>query len=404
MLFLTCSSSFAQKEDLKALEKAIKRNNIEEATMLITKIAPLIEKADEVEKASFLYHKALNELNLSKNNIEPTKNKENAIESINKLLALETETKSKKYTTEILPVKNELLANIVNEAIQNNKANKLQQSSRLFNQAYQLSKTDTVYLFYAASDAVNAKDFDFAESKYKELVKLKYEGKMNTYVATSQISGNIESFGIDKKARDLAVKHGSHTKPETVVTNSVKPEIYNNLSQILINKENYSEGEQYALKAYEIDSNNVNSLMNVLYLYYNTNRLYKYLEYAKKGLDKFPKNETLLYNLGVIEFGNGNNDGATTYFNQILEINPKNFEALKGLGNIALQKDADITTKINNLPNTNSANKQRTALMNDKKKTYQEALNFYSKAKEVNSKDDGLNDLIYQIEDFLNKN
>lgn len=404
MLFLTCSSSFAQKEDLKALEKAIKRNNIEEATMLITKIAPLIEKADEVEKASFLYHKALNELNLSKNNIEPTKNKENAIESINKLLALETETKSKKYTTEILPVKNELLANIVNEAIQNNKANKLQQSSRLFNQAYQLSKTDTVYLFYAASDAVNAKDFDFAESKYKELVKLKYEGRMNTYVATSQISGNIESFGIDKKARDLAVKHGSHTKPETVVTNSVKPEIYNNLSQILINKENYSEGEQYALKAYEIDSNNVNSLMNVLYLYYNTNRLYKYLEYAKKGLDKFPKNETLLYNLGVIEFGNGNNDGATTYFNQILEINPKNFEALKGLGNIALQKDADITTKINNLPNTNSANKQRTALMNDKKKTYQEALNFYSKAKEVNSKDDGLNDLIYQIEDFLNKN
>ena len=404
MLFLTCSSSFAQKEDLKALEKAIKRNNIEEATMLITKIAPLIEKADEVEKASFLYHKALNELNLSKNNIEPTKNKENAIESINKLLALETETKSKKYTTEILPVKNELLANIVNEAIQNNKANKLQQSSRLFNQAYQLSKTDTVYLFYAASDAVNAKDFDFAESKYKELVKLKYEGRMNTYVATSQISGNVESFGIDKKARDLAVKHGSHTKPETVVTNSVKPEIYNNLSQILINKENYSEGEQYALKAYEIDSNNVNSLMNVLYLYYNTNRLYKYLEYAKKGLDKFPKNETLLYNLGVIEFGNGNNDGATTYFNQILEINPKNFEALKGLGNIALQKDADITTKINNLPNTNSANKQRTALMNDKKKTYQEALNFYSKAKEVNSKDDGLNDLIYQIEDFLNKN
>src|SRR5690606_16172953 len=160
-------------------------------------------------------------------------NRQKAIQSINQLIKFENETKSKKYTTEILPIKNTLLASLVDDAIDNNRNKNYKNSSRLFEQAYILNANDTIYLYHAASDAINANDFDFAETKLKQLVKLNYNGKSQTYVASSQTTGDVQSFGSDKKARDLAVKSGTHTKPETIFNNNVKPEIYTNLTHIL---------------------------------------------------------------------------------------------------------------------------------------------------------------------------
>lgn len=404
MFLLTCSSSFAQKNELKDLEKAVKKNNTTEASSLINQLENQIGNATDDQKAAYYFYKAQNEINLANNAVDVASNRSKAIETINQLIKFENETKSKKYSTDIAEIKNSLLSQLVNEAIGSSKNKDFKTSSRLFEQAYKLNTTDTLYLFYAASDAANGKDFDYAESKYKDLVKLNFDGKGNTYVATSQITGKVQSFGADKKARDLAIKNGTHTKPETEFNKSVKPEIYYNLGLILLNKQNYSEGEQYVLKAYDLDKNNINALMNVLMLYYNTNRLYKYEEFAKKGLEQFPDNEVLLYNLAVIQLGNNENEKAKSLFNKILANNPNHFESLRGLGNIELQKDAEITNKINALPNTNASVKKRNELMQEKKDVYKNTLSFYKQAQKINSKDQGLNDLITQLEKFLGTN
>lgn len=404
MFLLTCSSSFAQKNELKDLEKAVKKNNTTEASSLINQLENQLGNATDDQKAAYYFYKAQNEINLANNAVDVASNRSKAIETINQLIKLENETKSKKYSTDIAEIKNSLLSQLVDEAIGNSKNKDFKTSSRLFEQAYKLNTTDTLYLFYAASDAANGKDFDYAESKYKDLVKLNFDGKGNTYVATSQITGKVQSFGADKKARDLAIKNGTHTKPETEFNKSVKPEIYYNLGLILLNKQNYSEGEQYVLKAYDLDKNNINALMNVLMLYYNTNRLYKYEEFAKKGLEQFPDNEVLLYNLAVIQLGNNENEKAKNLFNKILANNPNHFESLRGLGNIELQKDAEITNKINALPNTNASVKKRNELMQEKKDVYKNTLSFYKQAQKINSKDQGLNDLITQLEKFLGNN
>ena len=404
MFLITCSSSFAQKEELKEIEKQLKKNNKTEIQNLLTTLESKLNIASDDQKAAYYFYKSQHEINLSNEGIDVDENRTKAIETLNQLLKFENETKSKRYTTDALPLKNQLLAKIVDEAIATNKNSNFKKSSRLFEQAYNLNTTDTLYLFYAASDAANAKDYDFAESKFKELVKLNFDGKSNTYVATSQINGKVESFGTDKKARDLAVKTGTHVQPDLIENKSVKPVIYNNLTQILLNKQNYSEAEQFALKAVDLDKDNVNSLLNVLTLFYNTNRLDKFEEYAEKGLERFPKNEALLYNLAVINLGNNNAPVSISYFERILKENPNHFEALKALGNIELQKDADVTNKINALPNTNASNKKRSDLMIEKKAVYQNALNFYLKAQKVNMNDEGLNDLIRQISSFLNEN
>lgn len=404
MFLITCSSSFAQKNELKELEKLIKKNNTSETSALLSQIENMLPDATDDQKAAYYFFKAKNEINLANSNINFNENRTKAIETINQLIKFENETKSKKYTTEIIPLKNTLLAEIVDDAIDNNRNQNFKKSSRLFEQAYTLNTTDTVYLYYAASDAVNAKDFDYAESKFKDLIKLKYNGESQTFVATSQVSGKVESFGFDRKARDLAVKSGTHTKPETILNKSAKAVIYNNLTHILLNKQNYSEAENYALTAYDLDKDNVNSLMNVLLLYYNTNRLDKFEEYSKKGLERFPQNEVLLYNLAVISIKNNQNQQAKDYLNKILLLNKNHFDALRELGNLELQKDADITNKINALPNTTASNKTRNELMLQKKQVYTNALDYYEKAKAINSKDESLNELITQIQDFLSKN
>lgn len=404
MFLIACSSSFAQKNELKELEKLIKKNNTTETVKLLEKVEALLPEATDDQKAAYYFFKAKNEVNLAKNGVDFNENRSKAIRSINQLIKFENETKSKKYTTEILSVKNNLLAELVDDAIENNRNKNYKKSSRLFEQAYNLSNIDTVYLYNAANDAVNAKDYDFAETKFKELIALKYNGKSQTYVATSQATGKVESFDTDKKARDLAVKNGTHATPETVLNKNVQPAIYNGLTQILLNKENYSEAEEYALKAYDLDKDNINNLLNILLLYYNTNRLYKYEEYAKEGVERFPKNESLLYNLAVIHIKNNENEQAVNYLNKILALNKTNFDALKALGNLELQKDAEVTNKINALPNTVAADKKRNELMQQKKTVYTVALEYYKQAKAVNDKDESLNELIIQIQDFLDKN
>lgn len=404
ILLLVCSSSFAQKNELKELEKLVNKNNTTETSALLSSIEKMLPEATDDQKVAYYFFKTKNYINLANSGVDFKENRAKAIESINQLIKFENETKSKKYTTEVIDLKNTLLAELVDEAINSNKNKDYKKSSRLFEQAYNLNNLDTIYLYNAANDAVNAKDFDFAESKYKELVKLNFDGKSETYIATSQINGKIESFGIDKKARDLAIKNGSHTQPETIFNKSVKPNIYTNLAQILINKENYSEGENYAVTAYNLDKSNINNLLNLLYMYNDTNRLYKFEEYANKGLEQFPNNEILLYNLAIVNIKKNQNQQAIDYLNKILILNEKHFDALKALGNLELQKDAEVTNKINALPNTTASNKQRNELMQEKKQVYKNTLEYYQKAKKVNPNEESLNELITQIQDFLNTN
>lgn len=401
--FLITCSSFAQKDELKDLEKAFKKANSSEIETLLTKMESTLSNATDDQKAAYYFYKAQNEIQLANSGVDLFANRSKAIKTINQLIKFENETKSKKYTTEISSIKNNLLAQLVDEAIGSNQKKDFKNSSRLFEQAYRLNPTDTMYLFYAASDAANGRDYDFAESKYKELTKLNFDGTSKTYVATSQITGKVQSFGTDMKARDFAVKSGTHTKPETEFNKSVKPEIYYNLGLILLNKQNYSEAEAFVLTAYDLDESNINALMNVLMLYYNTNRMDKYEEYATKGLERFPKNELLLYNLAVIHLGNKETEKAQVYFERIIKNNPQHFESLRELGNIELQKDAEVTNKINALPNTITSDKKRSELMQEKKSVYENALKFYLKAQKVNDKDSGLNELIIQIQDFLDK-
>src|SRR5690606_33615042 len=109
MFLITCSSSFAQKNELKELEKLVKKNNTTETAALLSTIEKMLPEATDDQKAAYYFFKTKNEINLANSGVDFNENRSKAIASINQLIKFENETKSKKYTTEVTSLKNSLL-------------------------------------------------------------------------------------------------------------------------------------------------------------------------------------------------------------------------------------------------------------------------------------------------------
>ena len=120
-------------------------------------------------------------------------------------------------------------------------------SSDYFEYAYKLSPKDTVYLFYAASTAVNAKLYDRSLAMYEELRSLDYTGIEQNFLATNKETQVEEQFG-SKVLRDLSIKSKTHINPKDETTKSKFPEIIKNIALIYVqNGENEKALQAMAL-------------------------------------------------------------------------------------------------------------------------------------------------------------
>lgn len=390
----------AQKSELKEAEKLVDKKNYVEAKAALDKVELVLGAATDDQKAQYYFLTGQTALELA--NIEDQeKNISKAIASFKKVTEIEKASKSNKYTAKAEPITNVLLSKIINDGVADNTNGNFKQASRKFEQAYQLSPKDTLYLFYAASMATNANDYDFAESKYKELLKLKYDGKSTYYTAVEKASASLQSFGADKKMRDLMVKQGTHVEPKNVEEPSKRAEIIKNLSLILMNKENYSEAEEYILMAYKASPEDNDILMSLLNLYSQTNRNDKFKEVASAALLKNPKNALLNYNLGIITSNENKDEEAKSYFQKALEADPTMENAYLGLANLTLKQDAEITNKMNNAGTSAAGQQKFKALKIQKVEVYKKALSYLVDAKKINSQNESINSLIDEIENYL---
>lgn len=390
----------AQKNELKDAEKLVNKKSFKEANAALEKVEPLLDSASDEQKAQYFFLSGQTALELSATE-DHDKNIYKAIASFNKIKEIEKASKSNKYSSKVEPIANTLLSKIINDAVADNTNSNFKQASVKFEQAYKLSPKDTVYLYYAASTAVNANDLDFAESKYKDLVKMKYNGKSVYYTAVEKATGSLQSFGDDKKMRDLLVKQGTHVDPKTVEEPSKRSEIVKNLALILMNKENYSEAEEYITMAYKESPEDNDVLMSLLNLYSQTNRNDKFKEIASAALAKNPNNALLNYNLGIISSNENKDEEAKKYFTKAIENDPKLENAYLGLANLVLKEDGEITNKMNNAGTSAAGQQKFKALKVQKIGIYNKALDYLTEAKKINSSNASVNSLIEEIERYL---
>ena len=177
-------ATFAQKDQIKSAEKALKGGDAQGAVAILKDAENLVVNAKDVEQAQYYFVQGNAYLALADKKVDESKNLSLAAESYKKLIDVEKASGKIKYSTQAATSITDIKGKLINSAIADSQASKHAESAKKLYDAYLLDKKDTINLYYAASTAVNAQDFDLALPMYEDLKKLNYSGKGTSYLAS----------------------------------------------------------------------------------------------------------------------------------------------------------------------------------------------------------------------------
>jgi len=361
-------TGFSQKSEIKAADKALKSGDAATALSSLEGAASLITNADPKMQAQ--YYSVLGNANLNLSKFK------DAVTAFNKVLDVEGASGKKKYSADATQKLQQAIGDLVNAAVADNGNKAYMEGADKLYLAYTLSPKDTVYLYYAASSAVNAgpTNYDQAIKFYEELKDINYDGREVKFTAVNVTTGEVET--LDKTTRDLYVKAGTHKDPKEEKTPSKRSEIVKNIA--LIYQEQGKNDE--ALAAYEdaIASNpdDVNLVLNKANLYYKIGDKEKFKELMSQASEMAPDNADLLYNIGVINMEQGNMEEARAAYNKALEVDPNYINAQLNLSTSYVNEGNGLIDEMNTL-GTSRADTARYEELKSKKD------NFFKKGAEI---------------------
>ena len=212
-------STFSQKNELKAAEKALKIKDYPTAITAISSAESLIANMDDKIKGKFYFLKA--------QAFYGKKDFQTAANAFENLFNLENETGKMRYTQMATTLQNQMVQEVYQLASDQYTAKDYKNASDSFYLTYQLSRADTIFVYNAAVSSSLAKDYDNSLKYYKELQDIGYTGISKIYYATNKQSDEKEDLG-DEKNRDLQVKLGLYKDPVNELTESKTGDIIKN--------------------------------------------------------------------------------------------------------------------------------------------------------------------------------
>ena len=244
----------------------------------------------------------------------------------------------------------QITGDLVNAAVEDNNNKEFGKAADKLYMGFKLSPADTLYLYYAASSAVTAQDYEKSLKYYTELKDLNYDGSGVTYTAVNIETGEVETM--DKNTRDLYVKAGTHKDPKEEKSPSKRPEIIKNIALIY---QQLGEKDK-ALAAYSDarveDPNDVNLVLGEANLYYTMGDKDKFKELMAEASAMAPDNPDLLYNIGVINMEQGNLQEAREAYKKTLEIDPGYINAILNLSTTYIDEGNGLIDEMNSLGNS----------------------------------------------------
>jgi tetratricopeptide (TPR) repeat protein len=234
--------------------------------------------------------------------------------------------------------------------VEDNNNKKYEEAAGKLYMGYQLSPQDTVYLYYAASSAVNGGHYEKALKYYNELKDLGYDGGGMVYKATNVSTGEVEEM--EKTQRELMVKSGAYKDPVDEKTPSKTTEIVKNIALI------YTQlgQDDNALGAYKDarakDPNDVNLILNEANLYYKMGDKEKFKALMAEASEVAPDNPDLFYNVGVINMEQGLIEDARKAYKRAIEINPGYVNAQLNLSTTYVNEGNSLIDEMNSLGNS----------------------------------------------------
>jgi len=376
--------TFAQKKEVKALEKAVKKDNYAEAKALATQLDSQVSAMDDKLKEDYYLAAAqAYYANGTSNNADTKK----AIENVLKVGSEGAEFKK--------IIENDLLT----KANKHYTDQKFGQAAETFNMIYKVNPDGQDYLYYAAVSYIGAQDFDNALKAYLELDKLGYTGEQTLYVATNKETGEVDSFN-SKSERDLYVRGGSHTNPETQTSESKASEITKNIALIYINKGEKDKALAAIERAKQANPDDVNLLINEANIYYEMGDEKKFQSVLQQAIEKEPNNADLHYNVGVIYMNNKEIEKARESFENVLSLKPSNADAALNLSTSYLEEGNSLVEQMNSLGNSRADDLKYEELKKKKASLFEQAAQTLVDFKNNNSKVP--NSILEQLKNIYN--
>mgnify|MGYP003643710736 FL=1 len=389
-------ATFAQKDEIKAAEKALKKGDSQEAATILKGAESLISNASDSEKAQFFFVKGNAFLDLANKNIDTDQNLSIASAAYLNLIAAEKASGKSKYSTEAATSITTIKYKLINSAIADSKVNKDLVSAQKLYDAYLLDKKDTLNLYYAASTYVNAKEYDKALKLYDDLKAMNYSGKGTNYLAVNKLTSEEDLFATVQE-RDRMVKMGTHEKPRTEVIPSKRGEIYKNMALILVEKGKTDEAKKAIAEARATNPDDDSLILTEANLYLETKDFEKYKKLISEALEKNPNDADLVFNLGVVSYNAKNVADAEKYYNRAIEIKPDYVNAYLNLAIMKLDGDKVIFEEMNKLGNSEKDNKRYLVLKKQREVVFKDALPYLEKANELDPKNEEVKNTLISV-------
>jgi tetratricopeptide (TPR) repeat protein len=378
---------FAQKNEIKAAEKALKKNDFATAKQTIEAIDESTIEAKYKAKYYLLKGNAYGKTDVKK-----------AAEAYNQLFEYEKEIGKQKYTKEAQPKLNTLIQFVSEKAINAYNVDKnYKVATENFYLTYKLSPKDTSFLYNAAVSASLDKDYDTSLKHYNELRETGYTGIATQYFAKNKETGVEESFP-SKDFRNLSVKTSkTHIEPSDKVSESKQSDIIKNISYILIAQGKTDEAIVAIKEARKSNPKDLNLLLNEAQLYIKLEQMDKFGILMEEAIKLDPENPTLFFNLGVVNQNEKKTPEAIEYYKKAIELDPNYGDAYMNLAVAILSKEEAIVNEMNeNLSNF----KKYDELEKKQKALYKEALPSLESADKIARSEDTVKSLL-NIYDLL---
>ena len=380
-------ATFAQKDQIKAAEKALKGGDSQEAVNILQAAETASATAPDAEKAQFFFVKGNAYLDLANKKVDTDKNLSLAAKAYQDLISVEKTSGKIKFSTQAATSITDIKYKLINAAIADSKVDKHSDSAKKLYDAYLLDKKDTINLYYAASTYVNAKEYDKALELYDNLKTLNYSGKGTSYFAVNKLTTQ-EDFFTNVQERDRMVKLGTHEKPRTEVIPSKRGEIYKNMALILVEKGKTEEAKKAISEARKANPEDTSLTLTEANLYLETKDFEMYKKLIAEVLEKNPNDADLIFNLGVLSANAKNVADAEKYYNRVIEINPKYINGYINLAAMKLENEKAIIDEMNKLGTTAKDMKRYDELKKKREDLFKSTIPYLEKAVELDSKNE----------------
>ena len=360
ILLFTFSFSTAQKKELRNANKFFISGEYASAIDLLDSAKDLFDSSDDKIKAQamLLYgklHTSMEDFELAIEAFDMSKNLGSSDQILNpELRKLETA--------------------IITSAVGDNETEDFNAAAKKLKMVYDLNtETNSEYLYYAASSAVNSLDYTLALEYYELLRDIKYEGIETKFYITEVSSGNEIEIN-DEVQFKLLQKSKDYSDAREEETDSKFPEIVKNIA--LIYKELGQNDKALAAIEAARSSNpdDVGLIITAANIYFELGNKEAFKVAMSEAIEKEPNNAVLYYNLGVVSAELGEKDVAISYYQTSIDLDPSNENSYLNLVALILDGEEDIVSEMNSLGTSRADNMKYDELKESRENLYKQTV------------------------------